>query len=60
MELGTATETVEVTGQAQLLDAASSTMGQAIDNRSIVNLPLNERIPGRWFPRAGRARERRK
>jgi hypothetical protein len=43
MELGTATETVEVTGQAALLDAASSTMGQAIGNRSIVNLPLNER-----------------
>ena len=43
MELGTATEVVEVSGQAPLLDAASSTIGQTIDNRSIVNLPLNER-----------------
>jgi len=43
MELGTATETVEVAAGAMLLDTSTSEMGQVIDNRSIVNLPLNER-----------------
>jgi hypothetical protein len=43
MEIGAATETVEVSGQAPLLDSTSSTVGQVIDNHSIVNLPLNER-----------------
>ncbi|MBI3209743.1 MAG: TonB-dependent receptor [Candidatus Solibacter usitatus] len=43
MELGAATETVSVRGEAPLLESSSAAMGQVIDNRSIVNLPLNER-----------------
>src|SRR5579872_1998940 len=45
MQVGTATETVEVTGAAPLLDEASSAMGQVVNNRTIVNLPLNQRNP---------------
>ena len=45
MELGATTETVEVVAQAALLDATNSAMGQVIDNRGIVNLPLNARTP---------------
>ena len=43
MELGATTETIEVAARATLLDTESSEMGQVVDNRSIVNLPLNER-----------------
>ncbi len=43
MELGTATETVNVSGTAPLLESSSSTMGQVVNTRSIVDLPLNER-----------------
>ena len=43
MELGAATETVEVAARAALLDTSSAAVGQVVDNRSIVNLPLNER-----------------
>jgi hypothetical protein len=43
MELGATTETIEVAAQATLLDTTTSEMGQVVDNRSIVNLPLNER-----------------
>ena len=43
LEIGTSSETIEVTGQSPLLDASTSTVGQVIDNRSIVNLPLNSR-----------------
>lgn len=45
LELGAVTETVEVTGQAPLLDAANAAVGQVIENRSIVELPLNQRNP---------------
>ncbi len=45
MVLGSATETVEVTAQAPLLDSSSSAMGQVVDNRNIVNMPLNQRNP---------------
>ena len=43
MEIGATTETVEVAARATLLDSTTSEMGQVVDNRSIVNLPLNER-----------------
>ena len=43
LELGTATETVEVVAAAALLDSTTSEMGLVVDNRSIINLPLNER-----------------
>lgn len=45
MEIGALTETVEVTGQAPLLESTSAAVGQVIGNRSIVNLPLNQRNP---------------
>ncbi len=45
LELGTATETVNVSAEAALLEASSSAIGQVVDNRSIVNLPLNQRNP---------------
>ena len=31
--------------QASLLDATNAAMGQVIDNRGIVNLPINARTP---------------
>ncbi len=43
MELGATSEKVEVTGQAPLIDPSTSALGQVVDNRSISNLPLNER-----------------
>ena len=43
MELGATTEKVEVAGQAPLIDPSSASIGQVVDNRSISNLPLNER-----------------
>ncbi len=43
MEIGATTETVEVAARATLLDSTTSEMGQVVDTRSIVNLPLNER-----------------
>src|SRR5437762_6479716 len=45
LEVGAATESVEVTGEAPLLDTESGALGQVIANRSIVNLPLNQRNP---------------
>lgn len=44
MELGSTTETVEVAAQPTLLESSSAAVGQVIDNKSIVNLPLNERL----------------
>ena len=43
LELGEVTETIEVTGQAPLLETASSETGQVIENEQIVELPLNGR-----------------
>lgn len=45
LQLGISTETVTVTGEAPLLETNTATMGQVIDNRGIVNLPLNQRNP---------------
>jgi len=45
MEIGNAGETVSVSGEAPLLETGSSAVGQVVDNRSIVNLPLNQRNP---------------
>jgi hypothetical protein len=47
LEVGALTETIEVTGEAPLLEATTSSMGQVIDNRKIMNLPLNSRNPYR-------------
>ena len=43
LELGEVTETIEVTGQAPLLETATSETGQVIENDQIVELPLNGR-----------------
>ena len=43
LELGEVTETIEVTGQAPLLETATSETGQVIENEQIVDLPLNGR-----------------
>ena len=45
MEIGALTETIEIKGEAPLLESTSSAMGQVIENRSITNLPLNARNP---------------
>jgi hypothetical protein len=40
---GTLTETVEVSAAAALIDSETSTVGQVISNKSIVEMPLNGR-----------------
>jgi hypothetical protein len=45
LEVGSAQERIEVTGEAPLLQTGSAEMGQVINNRNIVNLPLNQRNP---------------
>ncbi len=45
LEVGASSETVEITGQAPLVDSATSSLGQVIDNKRIVELPLNGRNP---------------
>src|SRR4051794_4974923 len=43
LDVGSSTETVEVTGAAPLVDSASSSLGQVIENKQILDLPLNGR-----------------
>jgi hypothetical protein len=43
LEVGTLQEVLEVTGQASLVDASSSTLAKLVDNRRIAELPLNTR-----------------
>jgi hypothetical protein len=43
LELGAVTEQVEVTAQAPVLETTSTTLGKVVDNRRILELPLNTR-----------------
>jgi outer membrane receptor protein involved in Fe transport len=43
LELGAVTETVEVSERQPLLDSTTSSLGQVIENKKIVDLPLNGR-----------------
>ena len=42
---GAVTESVEITATAPLLDSQTSSLGQVIENRRVVELPLNGRNP---------------
>ena len=43
MELGQVTESVEVQASAPLLESESSTVGQFIEHKTVVNMPLTGR-----------------
>ncbi|MBV9083119.1 MAG: TonB-dependent receptor [Acidobacteriaceae bacterium] len=43
LEIGAASETVKVTGEAPLVETTTAAMGQVINNRTILDLPLNQR-----------------
>jgi hypothetical protein len=45
LQLGAVEQTVEVTAAAPLVDNSTSSLGQVIDNKKIVDLPLNGRNP---------------
>lgn len=43
--IGASTQTVEVSGAAPLLQTQNAEVGQVINNKSVVDLPLNQRNP---------------
>ena len=45
LTVGTVSSTVEVQGTAPPLDASNATLGQVIDTRTVLDLPLNGRNP---------------
>jgi hypothetical protein len=45
LPVGAATETVEVTGEAPLLQPETNSLGQVIEQRTVTDLPLNGRNP---------------
>lgn len=45
LEVGEASQTVEVTGQTPLLQSESSSLGQVVDSRKVNEMPLNGRNP---------------
>src|SRR5262249_27436834 len=49
LEVGQTNESIQVVASSQLLESSTSAIGQVVNNNSIVNLPLNQRIPTRLF-----------
>jgi hypothetical protein len=45
MEVGSATESVEVAASAEVLQTTSATLGNVVEQKAVVNLPLNGRNP---------------
>jgi outer membrane receptor protein involved in Fe transport len=45
LEVGSVSQTVEVTSAAPLVDTTSSSLGQVIDNHEVLSMPLNGRNP---------------
>ncbi|QOY87373.1 TonB-dependent receptor [Paludibaculum fermentans] len=43
MEVGQTSESIEVVGEASLVDTSSATVGKVVENRRIADLPLNGR-----------------
>jgi hypothetical protein len=43
LEIGAVTESLEVVGQAPLVDASSATVGKVVENRRLSDLPINGR-----------------
>ena len=43
LEVGTLVDSVSVTGQAQLVESTNSTLGAVVENKRILDLPLNGR-----------------
>ena len=42
MEVGQSSQTVQVTAESPLLDTSSASMGQVVDSRTIMELPLKD------------------
>jgi hypothetical protein len=55
LQLGQVDEKVVVTGEAPLLESETATVGQFIENRSIVDMPLNNRRVGQIMALMGHA-----
>ena len=61
LEIGQAVETIEVTSEAPLTDTESASVGTVIDNRKVLDIPLNGRqfyslallVPGTYPPVQG-------
>ncbi len=45
LKIGNVSQTVEVTSSAPLVDQVTSSLGQVIDNKQVLNMPLNGRNP---------------
>ncbi len=43
LEIGAVSESVEVSGQAELVDTSTGTIGKVIENRRVMDLPVNGR-----------------
>ena len=45
LQVGSVSQSVEVTGDAPLVDTSTSSLGQVIDNHEVLSMPLNGRNP---------------